>query len=284
MPGGAVGLGAEIGAGMAQMLRKEQCQLLRRLWNVQGSHPGVRVPCGKQRRLPADQGGKAPQRIHQPVTEYIRPGSYQEVNIIFLPKSQGVLLGYLFRLDIVQTRQRRPLGAFVQTDAPQAVQNPSVGSQQVEVAGAAHQLRHQPLLHREAHFVGAVEGEHGAALHLRLGDVRKPGAQKVLAQQHTEHGGLRRVFRGGGGQMQPGGGGVGHKQQLFPALLAAKMEDQGIPAGLMELVHPGPQTPGAHLLQNRGEKKSVKCHELFLSELTVYAAKLGSPSGGAAEG
>ena len=66
--------------------------------------------------------------------------------------------------------------------------------------------------------------------------------------------------------MQPGGGGVGHKQQLLPPLLAAQMEDQGIPAGLVELVHPGPQTTGTHLIQNRGQEKSIKCHNEILSD------------------
>ena len=69
--------------------------------------------------------------------------------------------------------------------------------------------------------------------------------------------------------MQPGGGGVGHEQQLFPALLAAQMEDQGIPAGLVELVHPGSQTPGADFLQYGGQKKSVKCHKEILSEMVM---------------
>ena len=66
--------------------------------------------------------------------------------------------------------------------------------------------------------------------------------------------------------MQPGGGGVGHKQQLLPPLLAAQMEDQGIPAGLVEFVHPGPQTTGADFLQYGGQKKSIKCHKEILSD------------------
>ena len=60
----AVGLGAVIGGGVAQMLSKEQLQLIRGFGDIQGAHPGIRIPCGKQRRLPAHQGGQAAQAIH----------------------------------------------------------------------------------------------------------------------------------------------------------------------------------------------------------------------------
>ena len=55
----------------------------------------------------------------------------------------GILLGDGFRLLIVQARQGGALGAFVQADAAQAVDDAALGAQQLDVAGAAHQLADQ---------------------------------------------------------------------------------------------------------------------------------------------
>ena len=114
------------------------------------------------------------------------------------------------------------------------------------------------------HFVDAVEGEHGAALHGKLRHAQQPGAQKVLAQQHTEHGRLRRILRGIFRQVQPGSRGVGGEEQLLPPLPAAQVQDQGVPAGLVNLVHPGPQAPFPDLPQHRSHKISIKGHKILL--------------------
>ena len=50
--------------------------------------------------------------------------------------------------------------------------------------------------------------------------------------------------------MEPGGGGIGGKQQLFPAVPAPQMKNQGIPAGLVNFVHPGAGAFLPHLFQH----------------------------------
>ena len=143
--------------------------------------------------------------------------------IVMTPLFAYIYLFHRFRLLVHEARQSGPLGAFVQADAAQAVDDPALRAQQVQIAGAAHQLSHQRFPDREAHLVGAVKEEGSRPLHGGLGDFRQLGTHEMLAQQHTEHGRLRRIFRGGGGQMEPGRGGIGGEEQLFPALPAAKM-------------------------------------------------------------
>ena len=162
----------------------------------------------------------------------------------------GILLQNHLRLLIHQPGQCRPLCALVQANAPQTVDDPPLRGQQIQITGSAHQLRHQPLLYRKTHLIRAVKGKGGRPLHGRLGNFRQLCAHEMLSQQHAEHRRLRRIFRGSRGQMQPGCRGIGRKQQLLPPLPAAQMEDQGIPAGLMDLIDPRPQTPLPNLLQN----------------------------------
>ncbi len=191
---------------MVQVLRKEQPQLFRRL-GIQVLRPGVGAAGGIEGRLPADQGGKASQAVHKPVAEQVRPGHGQKPLIIRL---QGMLLGDGLRVLIVKPRQGGT-AALVQADAPQAVDDPAVPIQQVQVAGPAHELRHQLLFHGVAHLVGAREGEVGAALHGQLLHPAEPGAGQMLAQEHAEHGRLLGIFRAGGGEMEPGRGRVRSK-------------------------------------------------------------------------
>ena len=148
---------------MVQVFVEEQTQLVRRGIHVQRTDSGVRTSGGKQRRLPAHQRRKTSQGIHEPVRQNIRSRFGQQVDIIF--KSEGVFLFYRLRLLIVKTGQGGTAGGFVQTDSSQTVQNPPVRPQQVQVAGAAHQLGHQPFLDGKAHFIGAVEGEGCRPLH-----------------------------------------------------------------------------------------------------------------------
>ena len=72
-----------------------------------------------------------------------------------------------------------------------------------------------------------------------MGHGHQPGAGEMLAQQHTEHGRLRGVFRVGGGQMEPGRGRIGIDQKLGPVFPATQVQDHRVPAGLVDLVHPG---------------------------------------------
>ena len=250
----------KIGPGKPQVLPEEQVQLFPQSLGIRLIQPGIDIPGGKQRRLPAHQGAEAAVDIHQPLAEYIRAGGFQgqgEALCRFLP---GVQLVHRLRALIVEPRQGRA-GAFVQADAPQAVDDPPVGTQKIEIAGPAHQLGNQRLFHMVAHLVDAVKGEPGQPLHGGLLHRHQPSAQKVLAQQHTEHGGLSGIFRGTARQMEPGRGGIGGQQEPAPALFGFQVQQHRIPGGLVDLVDPGRIRGFPDLVQHRGEKIRVKCHK-----------------------
>ena len=90
-------------------------------------------------------------------------------------------------------------------------------------------------------LVDGVEVEVKQALQLRLADGRKPGPLKFLPQQHAQHGRLLRVFQGDGGEVHPGGVGPGGEQHLIRRLPGAERDEQLLPVGLVDFVHPGPQ-------------------------------------------
>ena len=228
-----------------------------------GGDPGIGGPQGVQRGLPADERGEASEGVHKPVTQQVRPGRAEDLFKIRLFQGQGVPLFHLRWLLVVEPRQGGAAG-FVQAHPAQAVQDPAVGAQKVNVAGPAHEFHGQGFLDGVAHFVGAVKSEKGRPLHGNLGYGGEPGTQKVLAQEHTEHRGLRGILRGGGGQVEPGGRWVGGDQQLFPALLAAQQKDQGVPAGLVDLLYPGGGAFFPQLLQHAGKVAGIKGHGFLL--------------------
>ena len=110
---------------MAQVLLKEEVQLLPCPVRIQSADPGIRVSGGKQSRLPGDQGGQTAQRIHKPLGEDIRPLSGQQVNIIFLCHFRRVPLFNGTGVLVAQPRQGGA-AALVQADAAQAVQDTAV--------------------------------------------------------------------------------------------------------------------------------------------------------------
>ena len=244
---------------MVQMLPEEQVQLFRGV-GPQVVGPGVQIPGGKNRRLPADQGGKAAQVVHEPVGELVRAACAEQKVKIRHIHGHGVQLCHGSG-GLIQKARQGGTAALVQAHAAQTVENTPIGAQQIDVAGPAHQLADQFLLDRIAHLVGAVKGKGRAALHGGLLDGRKPGAGQVLAQEHAEHGRLRRIFRRGGGQMEPGRGGIRRQKELLPSLLGPQQQDHGIPRGLVDLFHPGERGLAAQLRQNRGEKISIKGHK-----------------------
>ena len=259
--GGAVGGCPVPGGGGGEGITEKDAKLFRSRFPFQRFHPGVDVPGGEQGGLPADQGGQAAQGIHQPLGKHIGPRGAENGAEILCCQIPGIpLLNGLGGL-VVQSRQGGAAG-LVQADPTQAVQDPAVGAKEVHIAGSAHQLHHQALLDGVAHLIRAVEGEFRGPLHGDLGDAVQPCPQKVLAQEHTEHGRLGGILRGGGGQVQPGGGGVGGDQQLFPPPLAAQQKDEGVPAGLKDLLHPGSIAPLPDLIQHGGQIKRVKGHGL----------------------
>ena len=52
--------------------------------------------------------------------------------------------------------------------------------------------------------------------------------------------------------MPPGGGGIGGEEQLAPVIPAVHVQDQSIPAGLVDLVDPGADAALPNLIQHRG--------------------------------
>ena len=129
----AVREGIIIGRGMVQMLVEEQRQLIGGGVHVQRIDSGIRASGGVQRRLPAYQRGQSANGVHQPVGQNVRAGGCEQVyitlDIALRGTVQQVQLHDRLRRLIHETRQRRPLGAFVKADAPQAVQNPPLRGQ-----------------------------------------------------------------------------------------------------------------------------------------------------------
>ena len=113
----------------------------------------------------------------------------------------------------------------------------------------------QPPMERAATFTFDCTDEMGFPVRKKLVaelmDIRQLCAHEMLAQQHTEHRRLRRIFRGRIGQVQPGRRGIGSKQQLGPVIPVVHLQNQGIPAGLVDLVDPGTDTLLPDLTQHR---------------------------------
>ena len=97
---------------------------------------------------------------------------------------------------IVKARQNLPFIAHLKVHPAQAVKNAPVLARQNQVGIAAHDLQNQMLLRGAAHFIGAIERHVEQPLHLRLLHGHETASRQVLAQEHAEHGRLRRVFGG----------------------------------------------------------------------------------------
>ena len=205
---------------MGHMLPEKQAQLFGCVCNVKGFHPGTGISGGKQCCLPADQGRKATQLIHQTLGKFVRTALSEDIHKLGSFPAGAIQLVHRLRGLVVQSGQSGTFDAFIQTDPAQAIQDPSLRGEQIQIAGSAHKLSHQLFVHMVAHFINTVKGKDGAAFHGQLGDFHQTGTQKVLAQEHTEHGGLCGIFRRGVGQVEPGSGGIQGKKQLLPTLTA----------------------------------------------------------------
>ena len=109
-------------------------------------------------------------------------------------------------------------------------------------------------LDRLSHFVGAVKAQTHQPLHRRLGEGDDAPAGQVLAQQHTEHRRLRRVFHCRFGQMDARMvAGCGEKQAAAQAG-AAQAEDQRVALGLLDAVNAAAEKLVCQLARHCGEK------------------------------
>ena len=242
------------------MLSEVSCQSLGGGGPVRPLQPPVGVPQAGQGRLPAHQGGQAAKGVQEPVGQPVGPGGLQKGQGLGLGEALGAALFHWLRVLIVQPRQGLALGGVVQPHPAQAVQNPPGLIQEVDVGGPAHELGHQDPLHLVPQLAGALEGEADQPLHGGLLDAHQAAAGQVLAQEHTKHRGLVGIFGIGPGEVEPGGGGIGGNEQPLPPGGAPQQEDDGVPGGLVNLLHPGPQGLGPKLLQNSGQEVCVKCH------------------------
>ena len=109
--------------------------------------------------------------------------------------------------------------------------------QQQQVGPAANGLQDQTALHTVSQLVQGLQLDVHQTLQMGLGDRQDTAAGKVLAQEHTEHGGSIGVFPGQGGKLCPGVALVGGQQQLYVPLSGrAQAQDNLVTAGLIDLV------------------------------------------------
>ena len=111
-----------------------------------------------------------------------------------------------------------------------------------------------------SHLVGAVEGEVEQALHLRLLHGHETAPCQVLAQEHTEHGRLRRVLGGLVRQVDARMIGRGRQQQPSAASRAAHGQNQRVALRLLDLIDAAAGQTALQLTTDRREEKCVKWH------------------------
>ena len=132
---------------------------------------------------------------------------------------------------------------------------------QDQVGHTAHHLTDEALFRHDAQLVHRGEADVQQPLVLRLGDGQDPPAGHLLAQQHTQHGGRFRVVEFLPGEMDPGPR-PGAQQQAYIALVPApEMQDDPVPAGHGDLVHPGVFQPRVQFLRQPADHKTVKRHD-----------------------
>ena len=222
---------------------------------------GVRLPGGAEGQLPGDQGGDAEVAVQQKgVHAPLRVGGGEplpEAGLRLLRHRQPAHGG---RGLVVQPRQHLPAGGHVRVHPAEAVDDPPLPVQQDQVGPAAHGLQHQRPPARAAELVGDIQLQPHQPLQRRLGDGGHPAPHQVLAQQHAEHGGLRRVVPGEMRQLNAGGVGPGVQQQ---PLVAPQQQDHLVPGGLLDLVDPQAQQSGPQLLHHRLHTDSIQWHGLI---------------------
>ena len=179
--------------------------------------------CGTTLRIAAVAAGQLPAN-HRRQRRKVGLEPFVQLNVPRFPAQQGqngvpvrlcrVPLFLGGRVLIKQARQNLALFAHLKVHPAQTVDDSAVAAAENQIGIAAHDLNDQPLLHRLAHFIGAVQNEVQKPLHGRLANLRNTAAHQMLAQQHTEHGRLGGVFKGFLGELGPRGVGAGRQQQL----------------------------------------------------------------------
>ena len=166
-------------------------------------------------QLPANQGGNPRVAIRKPAVQgrgmiYRQQRGLQRRGRLF-PQIQFALRG---RVPVEQPRQDLPLFGHLQIHPAQAVNDAAVRPHQNQVGVAAHELQIQVLFTQHPQLVGALHAQLHRPLHRKLPQPKNPAPRQMLSQQHTEHGGLGRIFVAALGVVKPGMVGRSRQQQL----------------------------------------------------------------------
>ena len=125
---------------------------------------------------------------------------------------------------------------------------------------AAHDFHGQREAYDVAQLIDTVEIEVQGPLQTRLPDSRQTTAGHPFAQQHTKHGGLRRILQRDGGEVDPWRIGPGRNIQLFRPVPAAQGEHQLLPGGLVDFIDAGIPQGILQFRAQAGQKRAVKGH------------------------
>ena len=130
---------------------------------------------------------------------------------------------------------------------------------QNQIGHPAHHLADQPFFRRHAQLVQRCKAQLQQALVLRLGHAEDPAAGHLLAQQHTEHGRRLRIIKFFLGQVDSGGI-AGAQKQPHIALRRPQVQDDAVPPGHGDLIHPRPRQTAVQLGGQPRNDQGIKRH------------------------
>ena len=196
-----------------------------------------------------------PVRRARPLSQrqQLRPVGGGEGPRVFLPRLGGGVL-------VKHPRQQGAGLGQVPLHPAQAVHNPVLPIQQQEVGPAAHGFQHQTATDFVPHLIGGLDNQLHQTLHRGLAEGQDFSPRQIFPQQHAEHGGLGGVLPGQIGQLEPGPAGVGREQQAAAPRPAPDLQQNFVPAGLVDLVDPSAQHRRLHLPADGGQAKGVHRH------------------------
>ena len=199
---------------------------------------GLKAAAAAEGQLPADQGRKTGEIVQQPLVHRNLPvRAVRKGPPCLAVGGEEIPLVLLGRQAVDHSRQQPSFRVTRKVHAAHTVDDPAVSAHKDHVCASADHLHRQPFPGQVAHLVSCIQIEHQHTLMLRLlqsGDAR---AHKMLAQQHTEHGRLRRVFHALPGEMHPGIPGPRRDKQAGISASAPQGQDQHVPFRLLHLVN-----------------------------------------------
>ena len=188
-----------------------------------------------------------------PLGQKRRPVLFRQPVRVLLPR-----LGV--RQMVEHPRQQGPGLGQVALHPAQAVHDAVLPVQQEQVRPAAHHLQDQTAADLVAHLVRGLDDQLRQAFRRGLAQFQNFAAGEIFPEQHTKHRRLGRVLPGQGRQLDPGPAGVGREQQAAGAVLAPDVQQNLIPAGLVDLINAPAEYIPFRLCQHGGETQSVHGH------------------------